>query len=269
MLPFLKDWIFNQSFEPLSFPLESIPDTYHHLWRGSYPGLLDLPDSLVPRYWLSYQETYIERDIRILAQVGSLQTFSAFISLLAALSAQEINYSQLGRELGISYKTAQAWVSIAQATFQWFNVPVFSRNPVKHISSKPKGFFSDTGFACFLQHIASPQSLAVHPMKGRLFETMVFMEILKRIQAWPSQPAIHHYRTRSGLELDLVLEIDGTLFPVEVKMKSNSATDDMQALRSFRECFPNERVYKGLIISCVEKPQILSPEITAVPWWVL
>ncbi len=267
---FLQEWLNdNSDIYANKWTKSTPPDTLSHIWRGSYPGLLELPDDLIPRYWQSYLETYVERDIRTVADVGSLQIFSSFVALLAAMTSQEINYSELGRELGVNYKTSQSWVSIAESTFQWFSVPSFTRNSVKHLSLKKKGYYCDTGFACYLQHISSPRALAVHPLRGALFETMVVMEIMKRIAVWPTAPGLHHYRTHGGSEIDLLLEIDGSLFPIEIKMKSNPEKNDIKSMRSLREKYFNEKIKKGLIICCTEKPTMLSDDVVAIPWWIV
>ncbi len=145
---FLQAWLTNHNKNALVLP-ESLP-TYTSIWHGGYPKIAELPEHLVPGYWQSYMQTYIERDVRKVANIGSLQTFGRFIGLLAALTAQEINHNQLGRELGIARNTALAWTEIAESTYQWLSVPAFSRNPVKKLSGKNKGFFTDTGLICYL-----------------------------------------------------------------------------------------------------------------------
>ena len=139
---------------------KSIP-VFPYIWKGGYPKIMEFPDHLVPWYWESSLQTYIERDVRRVANIGSLQTFGNFTGLLATHSSGEINHNQLGRELGVDRKTALAWTEIAQATFQWFLIPPFSRNPVKKIAGKPKGYFSDTGFMCISKRSPHLKLLAV------------------------------------------------------------------------------------------------------------
>ncbi len=237
------------------------------IWKGGFPGLLDMPEHLYHRYFESYLQTYIERDVRTAAQIGSLQTFGAFMGLLAALTACEINHNQLGRELSVDRKTAKAWTEIAMATYQWHQVPSYSRNAIKRLAGKPKGFFTDTGFACFLHHIANARALAGHPMRGQMFETMVFLEILKQVQAWPTRPGIYHYRAYSGAEVDLVLELNGILYPIEIKMKTHPSARDLGGIRSFKNCFPNAEIGPGLVVCSCESIQRITEDVYAVPWW--
>jgi predicted AAA+ superfamily ATPase len=267
---FLEQWLRGQ-FPELQAATASaaIPPLYPSIWRGGYPGLLDLPDHLVSGYWQSYLQTYIERDVRSVAQIGSLQSFGLFIRLLAALSAQEVNHAHLGRELGVDRKTARAWLETVQSTFLWFSVPPFSRNPVKKIAGKTKGYFADTGFICQLQKIGSADTIAGHPLQGALFETYVVLEILKNVQAWPMPPNLYHFRSYGGAEVDLILEQNGTLYPMEIKAKSNPTRNDGRGISAFRECFPSERMAPGLIICAVESPQRLADNLFAIPWWML
>ena len=154
---FLKNWVAGDiGFKEIARP--SPPALYPKIWRGGYPGILDLPDRLVGGYWQSYLQTYVERDVRAVANIGSLQTFGRFIRLLGALSAQEINYAHLGRDLGVDRKTARSWLETVESTFLWFSLPAFSRNPVKRIAGRPKGYFADTGFICQLQKISAPDA---------------------------------------------------------------------------------------------------------------
>ena len=267
---FLEKWLTNPEDALLhSWPEEPQQSVFREMWRGGYPGILEMPDHLLSTYWQSYIQTYIERDVRTVAAIGSLQSFGHFIGLLSALTAQEINFNELGRELGVARKTALSWTEIAEATFQWITVPAFSRNPVKKIAGKKKGYFTDTGFACYLQRISSPDAIQSHPMKGRLFETFVFMEMLKNMQKLPTVPNIYHFRSYSGAEVDLILEKDGWLYPVEIKAKSNPGKMDTRGFKAFRNCFPAEKIHKGLIVCAVPRPIAVSEESIAVPWWIL
>lgn len=242
---------------------------YERLWRGGMPGLLDIPDHLVTTYFDSYQRTYVERDVRTAADIRSLLQFGRFLGLLAALTGQEINHNQLGRELGIDRKTALSWTEVATATFQWHQVPPCATNPIKRIAGKPKGYFADTGFACALQRITSPEVLSRHPMTGALFETHVFLEISKLTAVWPARPAVSHYRAYSGGEVDLVLELDGVLHPVETKMTSQPTRAHCSGFDSLRRTFPHANIGTGLLVCAVEQPRRLREDVIAVPWWEL
>ena len=242
------------------------PSWYQAIFRGGMPGTLDLPDHLLPRFFSSYLQTYVERDIRTVADVGNLQLFSRFFRLLSALSATEINAAQLGRDLEIDRRTALAWKNVLMSTYQWTEVSAFSRNPLKRISGKSKGVFSDTGMLCQLQRITSPDMIAGHPLQGRIIETWVLTEIFKICSAWDTVPGFYHYRSAGGAEVDLILEQNGWLYPIEVKSKAHPSKKDVRGIASFREAFPQERIAKGLLVCAVEKPYRLSEDVLALPW---
>ncbi len=161
------------------------------------------------------------------------------------------------------------WTAWGPKGFLWFSLPAFSRNPVKRIAGRPKGYFADTGFICQLQKIGTPDAIGGHPLLGALFETWVALEIIKAVQAWPLQPEIYHFRSYGGAEVDLILEINGILFPIEIKAKSNPTRNDGKAVGILRECFPKARIGPGLIVCAVPSPIRLDEQLFAVPWWML
>jgi len=245
------------------------PPWYDAIFRGGMPGTLDLPETLLPRFFSSYVQTYVERDIRTVADIGNLQLFSRFFRLLSALSATEMNASQVGRDLDIDRRTALAWKNVLEATYQWTEIPAFSRNPLKRISGKSKGVFSDTGMLCHLQRITSPDMIAGHPLQGRIIETWVMTEILKICSAWNTIPGFYHYRSAGGAEVDLILELNGRLFPIEVKSKAHPSKKDAGGIKSFREAFPKEAVGNGLLICAASQPYRIAADVLALPWHML
>ncbi|MCK4641176.1 MAG: ATP-binding protein [Candidatus Marinimicrobia bacterium] len=236
------------------------------LWRGGYPGILDLSNNVLFDVFQSYVRTYIERDIRRIAEVSDQQVFTRFVSLCAALTAQEINYSKLGRELGLTPQTANRWIQILKATYQWIEIPPYSGNTIKRLSGKPKGYFTDTGLAAHLQRISTPETLSGHPLLGALFETFIFMEIHKRFAAASRTPNFYHWRTHAGAEVDLIMEIDGIFRPVEIKCKSSISITDARGILQFRKTYPKLRHGPAFIIAVVDKAFRLADDIFVIPF---
>ncbi|MSS70913.1 MAG: ATP-binding protein [Candidatus Latescibacteria bacterium] len=236
------------------------------LWRGGYPQTLDLPHDVIVDVLQSYVRTYVERDIRTLASVQDQQQFSRFLALCAAMTAQEINHSQLGREIGVTPQTAARWLNVLKATFQWMEIPPYHGNAIKRISGKPKGYFSDTGLAAFLQRISSPEALSGHPLFGPLFETHVVMDIHRQFQCLDMAPQVHHWRTHAGAEVDLLLERDGIFWPVEIKTTTRIAAGNARGIAAFRTTYPSLRHGPGVIIAPVEQVAHLRNEILVVPY---
>lgn len=253
-------------YEKIPQPKESL---LKRVWKGGYPGLLHIPESFFSGFWQSYLQTYIERDIRLVSNIESLQTFGNFFSLLSSLTATEINYNELGRELGIDRKTALSWTKIAQSSFQWIEIPAFHKNTIKRISSKKKGYFTDTGFISYFQRIPSVQVLSAHPFLGRMVETYLFMEIFKLCSTFSMMPNFYHFRTHGGAEVDLLLEYGGIYFPIEIKTKSNPNKNDARGIGVFRSTYPKLNIAPGLVLCSIEKPEMLKEDVFALPYWML
>jgi predicted AAA+ superfamily ATPase len=239
---------------------------YEQLWRGFLPAADTLESDWIPEFYRAYLRTYIERDARMLSEVGDWQQFGRFVRLAAALTAQEINHSQLGRDVGVTPQTAQRWLAMLRATFQWFEVATYHGNTVKRISGKPKGYFADTGLACSLQLISSPQALSGHPLVGGLFETVVMAEIRKLAETLSSPPGLYHWRSHGGGEVDILLERDGRLYPIEVKLSSKPARADTRGFSALWETYPGLDIAPGLVVCPTERSRKLNDVDAAVPW---
>ncbi len=239
---------------------------YETLWRGFLPEATLMPLDLVNDFHKAYFRTYIERDARQFADVSDWQQFSRFMRLVAALTAQEINYSQVGRDIGLNPQTAKRWLDILKATFQWFEVSAYSNNAIKRVSSKPKGYLSDTGMACFSQAISTPGAIAAHPLWGALFESAVVNELRKQLGLMKSQVNMYHWRAYSGAEVDLILERDGCYYPIEIKATSAPKRKHTTGISAFRTAYPGLNIASGLVIGPIEKPMPLSEIDMAMPW---
>lgn len=239
---------------------------YERLWRGMLPQAELLDDDLVSDFHAAYQRTYIERDARLMGEVADWQTFGRFFRMAAALTGQEVNRNHLGRELGLSPQTARRWLDMLVGTFQWHEVPPWSGNTFKRVSKRAKGYMADSGTACASLRISSPAALADHPARGALFETAVLAEVRKLASTLPSKPVLHHWRSHGGAEVDLLLERDGILFPIEIKSTANPSAKDLRGVRQFRATYPDLRMAPGLIVAPMESVQRLPDGDLAIPW---
>ncbi|MEW6219359.1 MAG: ATP-binding protein [Thermodesulfobacteriota bacterium] len=245
----------------------AVPGTlYETLWRGFLPEARFIPLDTVPDFHAAYQRTYIERDVRLLAEVSDWHLFGRFLRLAAALTGQEINHSHLGRELGLTPQTVKRWLDILMATFQWHEVPAFFGNAVKKVSGKPKGYLADTGLACAAQAVSSPVALGGHPLLGALFETAVVAELRKQCSLVSPRPLLCHWRAYGGAEVDILIERDGRYFPVEIKAKTNPGRRDVAGISAFRKRYPELAVAAGLVLAPVAAPLRLSEQDYALPW---
>ena len=236
------------------------------LWRGFLPGIQELPADLVAEFWTGYQRTYVERDARHAGEVNDWQQFGLFLRLAGALTAQEINYSQLGREIGLTPQSARRWLQVLRGTFQWWEIPAFKGNLIKRVSSKPKGYLSDTGLACHLAHLTSPRALGGHPLLGSLFETAMVHEIRNQTAHLSGGGAFHHWRSAGGAEVDLLLERDGTFYPFEMKLTANPTKRHAAGLTAFRQAYPQLRVSPGAILCATERSFWITEDVAALRW---
>ncbi len=239
------------------------------LWRGSLPGVQEMPDRLVPNFWSSYLQTYVERDVRSDAQPQSLEPFGRFVGVSAGLTAQEINDSQLGREVGVAPGTAQRWRGMLRRGFQWYELPPCGFNAVKRVSGKRKGHMAEAALACHLQRINSPEALAVSPLLGPIFESWVVGTVRKGSSLLAGQPGFSHWRSNGGAEVDLVLEWNGQWFPLEVKCKSTLSGHDLKGIQAFRATYPDRVSSVAVVVYAGELVYQAAPDIWALPWHAL
>lgn len=235
------------------------------LWRGALPEETTLPLRFVKRHAASYVRTYLERDVRVAGGVGDLEAFSRFLALAAALSAQEINHSQFGREIGVSPATADRWLGVLKATFQWHELPPWKGNAIKRISGKPKGIFADTGIQTHLLRISSPEALLASPSRGAVFETFVAGEIRRQLYPFADAVGHWHWRTNGGAEIDNVLERDGVLHPFEAKCKDHIDAYDLRGIKAFRETY-GDAAGDGAIVYAGSEVYRLDRRTLAIPW---
>ncbi len=239
------------------------------LWRGSLPRASELNKALIPDFWSGYHRTYVERDARLAGDINDWQEFGRFVRLMSALTAQEINLSHLGREIGMTPQTARRWLKVMEGTYQWFELPAFSGNLTKRVVSRPMGYLADTGLACFHTQISSPQALGGHPLFGPLFETAMVCELMKQAATLATRPAFYHWRAAGGAEVDLVLERDGVLYPVEIKLTGAPGRRQASGIEAFRSAHTHLRIGRGAMICAVDSPRWLTEDVLAIPWNLL
>ncbi|OGS98803.1 MAG: AAA family ATPase [Gallionellales bacterium RBG_16_56_9] len=195
---------------------------------GGYPALNT--QELQPQDWFpSYVATYIERDVRQVLNVQNLSTFQRFLRLCAARSGQLLNFSALAGEAGVSQGTARAWLSVLESSYLIHLLPPYHRNFGKRLVKTPKLYFLDVGLACWLMGIRSADMLALHPLRGALFETWVVGEFIKaRFNA--GQPVdLFFWRDNNRLECDLLFESEAGLQPIEIKSGRTVTGDYIRA----------------------------------------
>jgi hypothetical protein len=202
------------------------------LFAGGYPRIHD--KGLPPRDWLaSYYQTYVERDVRDIVNIGDLDTFQRFVRLCAGRSGQLLNLSSLGADVGISHATARKWLSVLQAGFLVHLLPPHHANFSKRLVKTPKLYFLDTGLLCYLLGIRSTDDLATHPLRGAIFETLIVSELIKSFMNTGEVPPLFFWRDRTGHEVDVIIDAGAELIPVEVKSGTTVNSSFFEGLRFF------------------------------------
>jgi uncharacterized protein len=214
------------------------------MFTGGYPVLFDrrVP---APDYFPSYIQTYIERDVRGISNIGNLSTFQRFVKLCAGRVGQLLNLSNLGTELGINYKTVRSWISILEASYLVFLLQPYHNNFNKRIVKQPKLYFFDSGLLCALLDIQSPEQLDSHYLRGNIFESFIVAEHIKSRLHAGRRPNAFFWRNSTGHEVDLILEADAQLFAVEIKSGETLNEDFFKGLRYFKRLSsaPDEHFY--------------------------
>jgi len=241
------------------------PRIWNDLLRGSYPEPIAEPGRDIQLWHSAYVQTYLERDVRTMRQVGDLSQFQSFLRALAARSAQLLNLADLARDLGVAVNTAKAWLSVLEAGYQVIVLRPYFTNIGKRLVKTPKVYFMDTGTLCYLSGLKDPQHAAAGPMGGAIMETAVFSEIVKTITHQGVEPEVYFWRTSAGSEVDFVVHTDGKLVPIEVKLSATPRPAMARAIRSFQEelC---DRSAAGYVVHPGGVRLPLAPEVTALPF---
>lgn len=215
-------------------PEESPPDLFTTLFTGGFPRIHD--KGLKPQGWLAnYYQTYLERDVRDLLNVGDIEGFGRFVRLCAGRSGQLLNVALLAGDAGVSHTTARRWLSILEASFVVHLLRPHHRSFNKRLIKSPKLYFVDTGLLCYLLRVRSPADLVAHAARGAIFETWVVSEALKNGYNRGGEPDIYFWRDSAGHEVDLLIDQGAKQLPVEVKSGQTIASDFFAGLDHWRQ----------------------------------
>jgi len=245
------------------------PSDINHVLRywfqGGYPEPW-LKDS--PRFKKTWREnyirTYLQRDLARLFPRIAHDRFRQFLDTLGALSGTVINYAEIARALGVSQPTVRDYIAIAHGTFLWRHLPAFTGSrSLKRLVKHPKGYLRDTGLLHHFLRIPDFRTLLSHPVVGRSWEGMVIEEILRNLESRGITYSASHYRTSAGGEVDLVLEGDFGLLPIEIKHAQTVRSRELQGLSNF---IADHGCPLGIVINNDERPRLYSEKILGLPF---
>lgn len=235
------------------------------LLRGNFPELHRDPDRDPGLWHSSYVQTYLERDVRSLRQVGDLRAFRDFLRVLATRSGQLLNLSDAARDVGVAPNTAKAWLSVLETSFQVLLLRPYFANVGKRLVKSPKIYFTDVGTLCHLVGLKDPQHAAAGPMAGAIFETAVVTEVWKSLLHRGEEPRIYFWRTSSGSEVDLLVETETGIVPIEVKSSATPRPKMARGLRALRRDL-GERAHPGYVVHPGDVRLPLGDGVHAIPF---
>ncbi len=248
--------------------------------RGGYPELQDTNMDW-NMYFSSYIKTYLERDVRELAAVQDLEAFRRFMVACAARTGQMLNYANIAKEVGKDANTIKNWVSILEASGIIYILEPFSNSALNRIVKTPKMYFRDTGLVAYLTRWLTPETLANGAMSGEIFETFVISEILKSYsnRGLDYRYFVSYYRgkdkirkkkngdiVREEAEIDFIIEENGVLYPIEIKLNA-TVTADMTAAFRVLDDLPEKKRGMGAVVCMCPMPGMLRENVLQIPCW--
>ena len=245
---------------PARLSLGQVTDYWLH---GGYPEPWIKNSQRFRKLWLqNYLQTYLDRDLPRLFPGLDRQKFRLFVQMLAQLSGSIINYSDVARALGVSQPTARDYFHIAHGSFVWRHLPAYEKNAAKRVVKHPKGYLRDSGLLHFLLHLQDRDDLMAHPRMGASWEGMVIENLVRGLAAAGVDFQAFHYRSGGGAEIDLVLEGEFGLLPVEIKHTQHV---DARSLRALRDFVAERGCRYGIVINNDERPRLLDDKLIGIP----
>ena len=269
----------NDKTEPFSIDLDKLKkrskinkpadlnEIYRRIWSGSLPGHISGKYTDRDLFYSSYIQTYIERDVKEIADIDDTMIFSDFIRSAACRAGQMLNVSDIARDVGISNDTAKRWLKILEKSDIVFFLRPYSNNLLKRTIKTPKMYFFDTGLVAYLTRYSSPEILANGAINGAILENYVVSEIIKTYHNNAKECLIWYYRDTNSNEIDLVIESDGMLHPIEIKRTASPGTELIKPFKLLDKASVPRG--KGAIICMKETLSAVDSDNYIVPIWMI
>lgn len=243
------------------------PALFERIWKGSMPGIASGLYEDRNMYYSSYISTYVERDVRELSGTVDALKFNRFITAMAARTSQLLNYKALADDADIDVQTSKAWVDILETLGIIFLLHPYSNNVLKRTIKTPKVYFYDTGLVCYLTKWSSPEVAESGAMSGALLENFTVSEIMKGYQNAGREPYLYFYRDRDAKEIDVIMEGDGKLCPLEIK---KTATPDKRIVKTFHVIDKSPlQLGTGAVLCMADQFGAFDRDNLIVPIWMI
>lgn len=239
-------------------------------WRqaaimGGFPPAALAGDTQTRTGWFDgYVRTYLERDLQMLSTIEHLVDFRRLLRITALRTAKLMNQSDMARDSGLSQPTAHRYLGLLEASHLLYRLPAYAVNRTKRLIKAPRLFLCDTGLACFLAGLHTPAQLAASDLSGFILENLVLGSLLAWREIQTPSPELLYWRTTTGKEVDVVIEHEGRLTPIEIKTTARPRLDDTGGLNAFLDEYPQATTH-GFLIHTGDKVERLTPRIWAVP----
>lgn len=240
---------------------------YERIYRGSMPAIVSGKNSNNQIFYSSYLSTYIERDVKALSsEIDSLK-FLRFITATAARCGQMLNIAEIARDADINQIQAKSWLNVLETLGIIFYLHPYSNNMLKRLVKTPKLYFFDTGLVCYLTKWSSPETLESGAMNGAILENYVVAEIMKTYLNSGKEPYMFYYRDKDAKEIDVIIEHDGVINPIEIKKTSNPGTELIKQFRLLDNASTN-RSY-GAVVCMKPEMSAIDRNNFIVPIWMI
>ena len=240
-----------------------VNETFERIFYGGMPELYDIPDMDRNDFYYSYINTYIEKDIKKIKNIGNIETFKKFMRDVAIRTGTTLNYSDIANDVGISVNTIREWISILVSTGIIYLLEPYSSSRIKRLTHMPKIVFMDMGLACYLANWESAKELQLSKLSGYFFESFVVSEIIKSYDNKGIRLEISHFRNKETEEIDLILYKNNTLYPLEIKKSANPTKEMMKNFKYLEK--DNKKIGTGGIICLYDKLMKLDENNYIIP----
>ena len=245
----------------------STPGIFSEIWRGAMPGLVSGEFTNRDVFYSSYVQTYIERDVRDIFSGVDPIAFSNLLAAVACRTGQELNVHEIAKDLGVGDTSVRTGLGVLEKSDVIYYLHPYSANTLKRVVKSPKLYFFDTGLVAYLTRWSSPETLCAGAMSGAIFENWVVSEIRRTYTQCGVEPPLWYYRDRDGKEIDLVIERNGCLHPLEIK-KSAKPKIDMADSFKMLDRAPLPRGM-GAIVCMSESLGAVSSDVLVMPVWAI
>lgn len=240
---------------------------FDRIFRGSMPAIVSEKNSNSQIFYSSYLTTYIERDVRELSDAIDSLKFLHFITAVAARCGQILNIAEIARDADINQKQAKNWLGVLETLGLIFYLYPYSNNMLKRLVKTPKLYFYDTGLVCYLTKWSSAETLQSGAMNGAILENYVVAEIRKTYLNCGKDPYMYYYRDKDAREIDIILEHDGVLNPIEIRKSANPGSELIKVFKLLDKS--SAKRSKGAVVCMKPELSAIDRENYIVPVWMI